>query len=275
MQKPILLKIGGSSFDHPEFVDDLAAVVKQIDYPLVIVHGGGRLISDMQRQLGIQPYYIDGLRVSDPESLAVAEMVLCGAVNTQITRAFVLAGIEAQGLNGMDRGLLRAEKLEHPEHDLGRVGIPTTVRSEILLQLLAEKVVPVIAPICLGDDGPFNVNADHVARAIGKALGVKRVVFLTNVSGVFHEGEVVPFIYRALGEELIAQKVIRRGMRVKVQSALELIDHGVEEVLITDLEGLLTGAGTIIFEEIQQEPTGTDTEKVKHEGITDADHNPR
>lgn len=250
LQKPILLKIGGSSFDDPGFVEALASTVKQIQQPIVIVHGGGRAISTMQRQLGIDPQYVNGLRVSDPESLAIAEMVLCGAMNTQITRAFMLAGVEAQGLNGMDRGLIRAKKLEHPEHDLGRVGEPTAVRADILRGLLNEGVVPIIAPICLGDDGPYNVNADHVAHAVGVALSVQRVVFLTNVSGVQHNGELVPNIHRALALALIEGDVIQKGMRVKVESALKLIEDGVDEVMITNLDGLLTGNGTLIFAEI-------------------------
>lgn len=253
MQKPILIKIGGSSLDEPQFVESLAAVLKEIHVPVIIVHGGGRAISERQQQLGISPLYIDGLRVTDETSLEIVEMVLCGTVNTEIVRTFVLAGLDAQGLNGMDRGLIRAVKLEHPEHDLGRVGTPTTIRQDVIQELLDNDVVPVIAPICLGDDGPYNVNADHVAQAVGVALGVKRVVFLTNVTGVYDGDGLIPNIHRELALALIDGGVIEKGMRVKVESALALIANGVEEVMITNLDGLLNGVGTLVFADIKEE----------------------
>ena len=247
---PIVIKVGGNDIETPGFIDMLVAVVDKAEHPVIIVHGGGRSITNLQAQLGIEAEYVDGLRVSDEASLKIVEMVLCGAINTRITRTLMLYGIEAQGLNGQDRGLIRAKKLEHPAGDLGRVGEPTAVRGEMLLNLIAEGVTPVIAPVCLGDDGSFNVNADHVAGAVGVAVNAARVVFVTNVQGVMHDGNLLTRLTPHDVDVLIAGEVIYGGMIPKTQSALKLIESGIPEVVITNLDGLLIGSGTTFISEI-------------------------
>ena len=131
----------------------------------VLVHGGGKEIGIIQRALGGEPRFIAGLRVTDEAALQAAEMVLCGSVSTRLVASLVAAGADALGLSGVDRGLIRAAKLEHAEGDLGRVGTPVAVRGDWLATLLAEGVLPVIAPISLGPDGPYNINADEAAGA--------------------------------------------------------------------------------------------------------------
>lgn len=247
MERPIVLKIGGNELDQVGFVDQLAQTIAQSKVPLVVVHGGGKEISQLQAQLGITPHYIDGLRVSDELSLGVAEMVLCGKVNTRLVRALQLHGVEAQGLTGMDRGLIRARKLYHPQGDLGRVGEPFTVRGEVLLQLLEWGVTPVIAPICLGDDGPYNVNADHVAGAVAKAIEAEKVIFATNVRGVLHNDQPIPTLNMTLAEQLIDQQVIFGGMLPKVRTAQQLVAAGVPQVVITNLVGFLLNEGTAVI----------------------------
>lgn len=269
---PIVLKVGGNDLEKPGFIDLLVAVVAKSEHPVIVVHGGGKAISTMQETLGIAPQYVDGLRVSDERSLEIAEMILCGAVNTRITRTLMLYGIEAQGLNGQDRGLIRARKLDHSGGDLGRVGEPIHVRGEILLQLIAEGVTPIIAPICLGEDGPFNVNADHVAGAVGAAVNAARVLFVTNVHGVMHEGEVLKTLTEADVETLIAEGVIRGGMIPKARSALQLIHVGVREVVITDLDGLLIGAGTTFIADEHLSQQHRNGEKKNMTAIPDTLH---
>lgn len=248
MSAPIVLKIGGNELDTPGFIDELALVVKQIA-PVVLVHGGGREISVTQEKFGVIPAYVDGLRVTDEQSLLIAEMILCGSINPRIVRKFQLAGVEAQGLNGSDRGLLRAKKMAHPKGDLGWVGEVTAVRAEILQDLLAQGVTPVIAPISLGEDGAFNVNADYVAGAVAKALNAEKAIFISNVPGVLHNDAVISTLTPNLAAELIASGVIQKGMIPKVETAFEVVKSGVAQVVITDLAGVAAGTGTAIIAE--------------------------
>jgi acetylglutamate kinase len=241
-----VLKIGGHQVDDPDFLKGLAALLKNDPRPRLIVHGGGKEISALQAAFGLEAKYIDGLRVSDEQTLALTQMALCGAVNTRLVSLFALAGLEAQGLSGLDRGLIRAHKMLHPGGDLGRVGEVSQVRADILQGLLDAGVLPVIAPICLGDDGPLNVNADHVAGAVGAAMAAEGVVFLTNVPGVLHEGAPIPRLTPSLAADYIAGGVISGGMIPKVQTALDLVAKGAAQVLITDLAGLAAGQGTFI-----------------------------
>ncbi|MBI5927818.1 MAG: acetylglutamate kinase [Chloroflexi bacterium] len=245
MTAPIVLKIGGNELDTPGFVDELALVVKKIA-PVVLVHGGGREISSTQEKFNLTPVYMDGLRVTDEPSLRIAEMVLCGSINPRIVRCLQLNGVEAQGLNGSDRGLLRAKKLEHPKGDLGRVGEVIAVRAEILQALLAQGVTLVIAPISLGDGDVFNVNADYAAGAIAKALNAEKAIFISNVPGVLQDGQVIPTLTPSLAAELIANGVIQKGMIPKVETALEVVKSGVAQVVITNLAGVAAGTGTAI-----------------------------
>lgn len=240
-----ILKIGGNQIDDPDFLVELVAFLKTLTQPTILVHGGGKEISQLQRAFKIDPIYIDGLRVTDDESLNMVKMALIGAVNSRLVELFNRNGIEAQGLSGLDRGLLKAVKLQHPKGDLMRVGDVAHVRGEILQSLLQEKVLPVIAPIALGEDGAFNVNADHAAGAIGQALQAERVVFLTNVKGVLQDGKVIRHLTHAQAHELIESGVIVKGMIPKVTTALEVIQRGAKQTLITNLDGLQHQSGTL------------------------------
>jgi len=243
---PLLLKIGGNDIDNPDFLRDLAAYVAALDRPVVIVHGGGKEIGQLQTALGIAPQWVDGLRVTDEATLAVVEMVLCGSVNKRLVRRLIAAGVDAQGLSGTDRGLLRGAKLEHPGGDLGRVGAITAVRAGVLLGLLATGVTPVIAPLALGEDGgAYNVNADHAAAAIAEAIGAEQIVFLTNVSAVLVDGRPQPALSEAQAQALIASGAISGGMIPKVQTALHAVALGIPQAVITDLAGLQSGGGTV------------------------------
>lgn len=244
MASPVVIKVSGAQLDDTVFIAALAETIKMMDAPVAIVHGGGKAISQMQAVMGIEPQYVDGLRVTDAESMALVEMVLCGTVNTTITRILVLHGLDALGLNGADRGLIRADKFPHPSVDLGYVGIPTSVKGDWLKQLLADGMVPVIAPIGLGSGGPFNINADHVAGAVAKAIGASRVCFVSNVQGVLQEDVIIPTLTPSEIDFLIASDVITGGMIPKVRTAQDMVLAGVDEVVITDLDGMLTGGGT-------------------------------
>jgi acetylglutamate kinase len=213
----------------------------------VLVHGGGKEIGVVQRALGGEPRFVAGLRVTDETALQAAEMVLRGLVNTRLVAALLAAGADAQGLSGVDRGLIMVEKTRHPEGDLGRVGTPVAVRSEVLRGLIDASVVPVVAPISLGSDGAYNVNADEAAGAIAAALGADaEVVFVTNVPGVLVGGIVAPRLGEAGIQALIDDGTISGGMIPKVRAALAALGAGVRAARITNLAGLGSSGGTVI-----------------------------
>jgi acetylglutamate kinase len=242
----LVLKIGGNEIDDSAFVDALARTVAQMRPAPVLVHGGGKEIGVLQMALGGEPRFVAGMRVTDATALAAAEMVLCGSVSTRLVAALLAAGADAQGLSGVDRGLIRVAKAQHPAGDLGRVGSPVAVRAEVLRGLLDAGVVPVVAPISLGPEGSYNVNADEAAGAIAAALGNAQVVFVTNVPGVLVADNVAPQLSQQQIEGLIADGTISGGMIPKVRAALTALDAGVQAARITNLEGLASGAGTMI-----------------------------
>jgi acetylglutamate kinase len=244
----LVIKVGGNEIDDGEFLSGFAKAVSALPETPVIVHGGGKEIADMQRKLGLTPRFVDGLRVTDDPSLAVAEMVLSGRVNKRIVAALLRAGVDAIGLSGVDRGLVRVEKMVHPAGDLGRVGKILGVRGEALQDFVARQITPVVSPISLGGDGPYNVNADSVACAIASALNAEAVVFVTNVAGVMAlpDERVIPALTAQEAEELIRSQVIHGGMIPKVRAALDAVANGARAARITDLEGLRNGGGTIV-----------------------------
>ncbi|MFP3896743.1 MAG: acetylglutamate kinase [Anaerolineales bacterium] len=247
MDELTLLKVGGA---HVQEGDNLMRLVEALTHlirerKLVIVHGGGADIARLQERLGLESHFVEGLRVTDSDCLWAAEMALSGAVNKRLAARLVVNGVRAIGISGVDAGLLRAERMVHPKGDLGRVGEIAEVETSILMGLLGLGFTPIVSPISLGDDGrPYNVNADHAALAMATALGVKEMVFLTDVPGVMLGGEVLPSLGADRALALIKSGDIRGGMIPKTRSALRALEDGVGAVRITDIEGLGAGTGT-------------------------------
>jgi acetylglutamate kinase len=241
-----VLKIGGNELADAAFRRDFAGAVASLTGDVVIVHGGGRSVAKMQQRLGLQPVMVDGLRVTDADSLEVAQMVLSGHTNKLLVADLLAAGVPAVGFSGVDNGLLRCKKKEHARIDLGYVGQIVGVNAAFLKLLHGQNVTPVISPISLGMDGQiYNVNADEAAAAIGAALGVDTVSFISNVAAVLDEsGRAIPELDWREAERLIAQGVIREGMVPKVRAALEVVKGGVPEARILNLSGLQGVGGT-------------------------------
>ena len=243
----LVLKVGGGELDDPEFINRMAEALASLTVPAVLVHGGGKEIRELQERLGVKPQYIDGLRVTDAESLSIVQMVLAGRINKRLVAKLSMAGVDAFGMSGVDRNAVKAEKLQSPAGDLGMVGQVVHVRTEVFSRLLDDRVLPVLSPICYGADGSiFNVNADHVATAVAVALGAEALVFISNVPGVLRNDQLLSRLTAAEAEQLIAEKVIIDGMIPKVRSALEAVAGGVPAVTITNLAGLLEQTGTTI-----------------------------
>lgn len=241
---PVVIKIGGNDLEQPGFVDELAQAVAALhaQTPCILVHGGGRTVSRLQQQLGLEPVYVNGQRVTDEASLEVVEMALSGTVNKRLTLALLRAGVDALGMSGVDRGLLRVEPWSA---DMGRVGRIVAVRADVLQALCDQGVVPVVSPVSMGADGRYNVNADHAAGAIAAALHAPHATFLTNVPGVQVDAQVAPHLTVSETEALIARGVINGGMIPKVNAALAAIAGGVQKAIITNLSGLSAGTGTV------------------------------
>jgi acetylglutamate kinase len=240
-----VLKIGGNELDDPGFLQALAAAVAVWSEPVIIVHGGGRAIAGLQTRLGLPTVKVDGLRVTDRESLAVAQMALSGQANKQIVAALLAAGVDAVGLSGVDGGLLRCRKKQHPTADLGYVGEIVQVRTNLLRQLAAQGLTVVLSPISLGLDGyTYNVNADEAAAAVARALPASLLSFISNVPGVLHNGRILPNLTIQETESLITNGVITDGMVPKVRAALDAVNQGVPQARIVNLAGLSQAGGT-------------------------------
>ena len=243
----LVLKVGGNEIDDANFLAGFANAVAQMSETPIVVHGGGKEIADLQLKFGLTPHFVEGLRVTDEASLAIAEMVLSGRVNKRIVAALIKAGADAMGMSGVDRGVIRVEKMLHPAGDLGRVGKVVSVREQVLCDFVSQKIVPVVSPISLGDEGAYNVNADSVACALAAALNADAVVFVTNVAGVMQDNAIIPTLSTQQAEALIKSHVIFGGMIPKVRAALDAVANGAKAARITNLDGLLNGSGTVVM----------------------------
>lgn len=246
----VLVKVGGAEIAEGPDLEVLVHALSELaaSKPLIIVHGGGPEIAQLQKKLGIEPRFVEGLRVTDEASLAVAEMVLSGAVNKRLVAHLVAAGVKALGLSGIDGGLIHARRMQNAKADLGLVGEITLVNTELLRWIIEGGYTPVISPISLGEsDRALNVNADHAALAIAGAMKAAEVIFLTDVPGVLSEGKLLATLDAAQADLMIASGVITGGMVPKVRSALDALHSGVGRVRITNLAGLDAGTGTWLY----------------------------
>ena len=268
--KTFVIKYGGHAMGDKELAALLArnvVLLKQVGINPIVVHGGGPQIGEMLARLKIKSSFVDGLRVSDRETVDIVEMVLSGSINKQVTATINEAGGTALGLSGKDGGLIRAHKLSHQGRttdsniekvlDLGFVGEPTEINADMLAALERSDIIPVIAPIGVGEDGEtYNINADTVAGAVAAAVGAARLLMLTDVAGVLNKsGELLPEITAMRAKTLIKNGVILGGMIPKVETCLDAVDEGVDAAVILDgriphvllLEIFTeTGVGTLI-----------------------------
>lgn len=246
----LVLKIGGNQVEDEAFLAGFVAAVKGLlaEHAVIIVHGGGKEISDLHGQLGVAFQTVEGLRATGPESMRLVEMVLNGTVNTRLVRWLVNGGVDALGLSGVDMGLVRTTPLTVKGKSLGLVGQVGPVNGEALLQLLDLGLTPVISPVSLGEDGlSYNVNADHVAAGVAKAVEASKLIFVSNVPGVQITGRTMRALTVGQIEGLVADGHITGGMIPKVRSATEVVGQGVHQAVITDLAGLAKGDGTAVI----------------------------
>jgi acetylglutamate kinase len=244
-----VIKYGGHAMGSAALADDFArdvVLLKQVGVNPVVVHGGGPQIKSMLDRLKIKSEFVEGLRVTDAETVEIVEMVLAGSINKQIVTAIHAAGGEAVGMSGKDGRLIEATKLtrtrrdpeSHIEQvlDLGFVGEPSRVRAEVLKAFEGTQIVPVIAPIGWGTDGhTYNINADTVAGAIAGALRARKLILLTDVEGVLDaDGRLISQLSMSVAEQMLANGTASGGMIPKLQTCLAALRAGVGAVHILD-----------------------------------------
>lgn len=239
--RTVVVKVGGAALDDDRLArlvaEDLA-LMTLVGISVVIVHGGGPQVSEAMTAAGIQPRFIGGLRVTSDEAVEVVRRVLVGSINPDLVGRLSAAGLSAVGLSGADGGLIAASQTHGPGgEDLGRVGRVARVQAGLLHSLLEAGHTPVIASIAPGEDGqPLNVNADAVAGAVAGALQAAKLVYLTNVEGLYQDlGDFGSLISELKSDELRTMAAeLSEGMRPKAASALEALDAGVGKVHILD-----------------------------------------
>ena len=233
----VVVKFGGNAMGDDDAMAEFArdvVLMRQVGVNPVVVHGGGPMINEMLTKLGIKSEFVRGKRVTDKATVDVVEMVLCGLVNKRIVQAIMDAGGRAVGISGKDDDLMVCVA-DDPE--LGFVGKPVEMNVQVLRDLYAAGIIPVVAPVATGmaDNETFNVNGDTAAGAIAGALKADRLLLLTDVSGVKNAaGEVVTQMTPEEVRAMMAAGVISGGMIPKTETALAALDAGVRAVVILD-----------------------------------------
>lgn len=240
-RKIIVVKYGGSAMSNDELKKNVikdVTLLKLVGFKPIIVHGGGKEISRWVAKTGKEAQFINGLRVTDEETMEIAEMVL-NKVNKSLVTMVQELGVNAVGISGKDGGLLKVEKKYADGQDIGFVGDVTEVNANVIYDLLENDFLPIIAPIGLDNQfQTYNINADDAACAIAKAVGADKLVFLTDIEGLYKDiNDKSSFISRltaSQADELISEGFIGGGMLPKLNNCTSAIKNGVNRVHILD-----------------------------------------
>lgn len=247
--KTIVIKYGGNAMENEELKNSFArdvVLMKLVGINPIVVHGGGPQIGDLLKRLNIESRFVDGMRVTDAETMDVVEMVLGGLVNKEIVALINRNGGKAIGLTGKDADFIRARKLEvsraAPEVqkseiiDIGHVGEVSKINPEAINMLVHSNFIPVIAPIGVGENGvSYNINADLVAGKVAEELGAEKLILLTNIAGLQDkQGQVLTGLNTKQVDDLIEDGTIYGGMLPKISCALGAVRNGVKSAHIID-----------------------------------------
>ena len=241
-RKIIVVKYGGSAMLDEELQKNVikdVTFLKLVGFKPIIVHGGGKEISKWVSKAGMEPKFIDGLRVTDAETMEIAEMVL-NKVNKNLVRMVEELGVRAIGVSGKDGGLLRVDKkLSMTGQDVGFVGDIKKVNAEVLLDLLDKDFLPIVCPVGIDDDyNTYNINADDAAYSIAKAVHAEKLAFLSDIEGVYKDKDdpntLISELHVHEAEKLISEGYVGGGMIPKLQNCIDAIEEGVNRVHILD-----------------------------------------
>ncbi len=258
--KIVVIKYGGNAMIDPKLKEQVMediALLWLIGVKVVLVHGGGPEISETMKKLGKEAVFIDGLRVTDKETVDIVQMVLAGKVNKSLVNLIQMKGGHAVGLSGIDGGIIEAKV---KDKKLGFVGEITKIRTQPITDLLEKNYIPVISTVASDRMGnTYNINGDTAAAYLAGALGAKRMIMMTDIAGILKDkndpSTLIPSITVSEAKQLYAQGIISGGMIPKVDCCIEALEHGVNHVVIMDgriphsiLMELLTdeGAGTMV-----------------------------
>ena len=246
----VVIKYGGNAMINDALKENVmrdVALMKFVGIRPILVHGGGPEITGFLKKVGKESSFVSGLRVTDEETVEIAEMVLDGKLNSEIVGLLNLRGVRAVGLSGKDAGLIKAKKklatvyendMEH-EVDIGYVGAITEIDTALITDLLNQGYVPVIAPIGMGEHGEsYNINADYVAAEIAGAMRAEKMLLLTDVEGVYQDftdkGSLISQLRMDEAKEYIRSGVIDGGMIPKVEACLRALEAGAHKAHIID-----------------------------------------
>jgi acetylglutamate kinase len=237
--KTVVIKYGGHAMEDPSLAELFAqdvVLMRLVGMNPVVVHGGGPQISDLMRRLGKEPQFVDGLRVTDGETIDIVRMALVGKVNREVVASLNRHGSYAVGLSGEDAGLITVDQRD-PR--LGFVGDVRRIDPAILERMLREELIPVVATVGVDDAGQaYNVNADTVAGAIAQALSAEKLVYLTDVAGIYEDfgddGSLISQIDAAGLEQLLERGKVGEGMIPKVESCVDALHGGVNRAHVLD-----------------------------------------
>ena len=240
-RKIIVVKYGGSAMSNEELQRNVikdVTLLKLVGFKPIIVHGGGKEISRWVGKVGKEAQFVNGLRVTDEETMEIAEMVL-GRINKQLVTMVQELGVKAVGVSGKDGGLLRVDRKYADGKDIGFVGDIRRVDPKILYDLLEKDFLPIVAPIGLDEDFvTYNINADDAACAIARAVGADKLVFLTDIEGLYRDindkASFIPRITVSDADALISDGFIGGGMLPKLENCTSAVKNGVNRVHILD-----------------------------------------
>jgi acetylglutamate kinase len=241
--KTVVVKYGGSAMERDDLKHAVAqdiVLMRYVGMRPIVVHGGGAKITDMMNRLGKKAEFVKGLRVTDLETMEIAQMVLVGTINKEIVSLLNVQGVEAVGLSGQDANLIRAIKMQgEADADLGFVGEVTEVNAKLLSDLAANGYVAVVSCIGVGPKGEsYNINADHVAGRLAAAVGAEKLINLTDVPGVLRDPEdpssLISRLSLAEARDLLASQTISRGMIPKTESLILAVEGGVPRAHVID-----------------------------------------
>ena len=240
-RKIIVVKYGGSAMSNEELQKNVikdVTLLKLVGFKPIIVHGGGKEISRWVGKVGKEAKFVNGLRVTDEETMEIAEMVL-NKVNKSLVTMVEELGVKAVGVSGKDGGLLKVDKKLADGEDIGFVGDVKEVNADIIYDLLEKDFLPIIAPIGLDDEyNTYNINADDAACAIAKAINAEKLAFLTDIEGVYKDpndpSTLISELNVSEGKKLMEEGYIGGGMLPKIQNCIDAIENGVSRVHILD-----------------------------------------
>ncbi len=267
-RKIIVVKYGGSAMSNEELQKNVikdVTLLKLVGFKPIIVHGGGKEISRWVEKTGKESTFVNGLRVTDEETMEIAEMVLSKVSKRLVTMVDEL-GVKAISISGKDGGLLKVRKKLSGGQDIGFVGEVTKADPKIIMDLLEKDYLPIVSPVGLGEDfATYNINADDAACAIAKAVGADKLVFLTDIEGLYRDindrSSFISHITASQAQELIEGGLIGGGMLPKLNNCTDAIREGVNRVHILDgriphclLLEIFTneGVGTAIYRDEDQ-----------------------